>query len=109
MYELDDEPTENIPLFVGELQGGQVNYTYFGQYRSHVKNWHAAELSKPDKPRWLHEAMKDHFWPLPNISQIALDQVVQVLKEHNKETEEWMDNLAEDVIMKCFEEVLMQS
>lgn len=41
----------------------------------------------------------------PNISEIPLAQQGQVIEEHEREAEEWMDNVAEDIILKCFEEV----
>ena len=49
--------------------------------------------------------MKKHFWPLPNISEIHLAQQGQVIEKHERGAEEWMDNVAEDIILKCFEEV----
>ena len=49
--------------------------------------------------------MKKHFWPLRNISEIPLAQQGQVIEEHEGEAEEWMDNVTEDVILKCFDEV----
>ena len=37
MYELDDEPTEDIPVFIGELHDGQIHHPCFGQY--HAPRW----------------------------------------------------------------------
>lgn len=107
MVELDEWP-DNIPLFVGELSDGVIRYTYFGTYRSprwsdrldydrmmeavpmHVKRWHAGDLARRNRPAWLHDAMKRHFWPL---------------REGDEDAEEWMEELTEERVLKCFEEV----
>ena len=121
MHAAEPEP-KDLPLFIGATDGSVVNYTYFGDYRSprwsdtlgyneflevplSVRHFHASELSKLDRPGWLHEAMKDHFWPAPDTLSMEAQMREEFEESYDREAEPWMENLTKETILECFDEV----
>lgn len=62
-------------------------------------------MARFTRPRWLHEAMKAHFWPLPKIDQTRVEKITKVIEKHDKEAEEWMLSLTKETILECFDAV----
>ncbi|GHU33327.1 hypothetical protein FACS1894166_08650 [Bacilli bacterium] len=81
---LDADDYSDVPLFIslGEGQG----YQYLGQYSQprysdvlshselyervplHVREYWAAQLADPQRPEWVTEQLREHFWPKPTYA-----------------------------------------